>query len=38
MWVLTDEGNPAAMRMYAKAGGRWNGEQNVMFEFDLGEP
>jgi ribosomal protein S18 acetylase RimI-like enzyme len=37
IWVLTDEGNPAAMRMYAKAGGAWNGERHVMFEYDLSQ-
>ncbi|MGZ8629821.1 MAG: GNAT family N-acetyltransferase [Actinomycetota bacterium] len=35
IWVLTDEGNAAAMGMYAKAGGTWNGERHVMFEYDL---
>jgi len=35
IWVLTDEGNPAAMGMYAKAGGIWDGEHQVMFEYDL---
>ena len=35
IWVLTDEGNPAAMALYAKAGGRWDGERHVMFEIDL---
>lgn len=37
IWVLTDEGNPAAMGMYAKAGGTWDGERHVMFEYDLTE-
>jgi GNAT superfamily N-acetyltransferase len=35
IWVLTDEGNPAAMGMYAKAGGTWDGARHVMFEYDL---
>lgn len=35
IWVLTDEGNPAAMGMYAKAGGTWDGERHIMFEYDL---
>ena len=35
MWVLTDEDNAAAMRLYRSAGGLWNGDVHVMFEFDL---
>ncbi len=35
IWVLTDEGNPAAMAMYGKAGGIWDGNRHVMFEVDL---
>jgi GNAT superfamily N-acetyltransferase len=35
IWVLTDEGNPAAMAMYAKAGGIWDDNRHVMFEYDL---
>ncbi|MGH2539269.1 MAG: GNAT family N-acetyltransferase [Actinomycetota bacterium] len=35
IWVLTDEGNRAAMAMYARGGGEWNGERHVMFEVDL---
>jgi len=35
IWVLTDEGNHAAMRMYAKAGGTWSGERHIMYEYDL---
>lgn len=35
IWVLTDEGNAAAMGMYAKAGGTWDGERHVMFKYDL---
>ena len=35
MWVLTDEGNAAAMGLYRSTGGVWNGEVQVMFEFDL---
>ncbi|MGZ8628715.1 MAG: GNAT family N-acetyltransferase [Actinomycetota bacterium] len=37
IWVLTDEGNPAAMGLYAKAGGAWDGGRHVMFELDLAE-
>jgi ribosomal protein S18 acetylase RimI-like enzyme len=37
MWVLTDEDNPAAMRLYRSTGGRWNGESQVMFEYDLAD-
>jgi ribosomal protein S18 acetylase RimI-like enzyme len=35
IWVLTDEANTPAMRMYASAGGRWDGSYSVMFEYDL---
>jgi ribosomal protein S18 acetylase RimI-like enzyme len=35
MWVLTDEDNPVAMSLYRSTGGRWNGESQVMFEYDL---
>jgi len=35
IWVLTDEGNPAAMAMYEKTGGVWDGERHIMFEYDL---
>jgi ribosomal protein S18 acetylase RimI-like enzyme len=35
MWVLTDEDNVAAMGLYRAAGGRWDGDPQVMFEFDL---
>lgn len=35
IWVLTDEGNPAAMKLYGSTGGRWGGEHQVMFEYDL---
>jgi ribosomal protein S18 acetylase RimI-like enzyme len=37
VWVLTDEENVAAMRLYRATGGRWNGNPQVMFEFDLTE-
>jgi ribosomal protein S18 acetylase RimI-like enzyme len=37
MWVLTDEDNAAAMRLYRSTGGVWNGEPVVMFEFALDE-
>lgn len=33
--VLTDRGNPAAMRLYASAGGTAEASDAVMFEFDL---
>jgi ribosomal protein S18 acetylase RimI-like enzyme len=35
IWVLTDEANGAAMRMYRATGGRWDGSHQVMFEYDL---
>ena len=35
MWVLTDEANTAAMNLYASTGGTWNGDRQVMFEYDL---
>jgi ribosomal protein S18 acetylase RimI-like enzyme len=35
IWVLTDEGNPAAMALYAKAGGLWDGDRHVMFDISL---
>jgi hypothetical protein len=35
MWVLTDEGNPPAMNLYRGTGGQWNGETQVMFEYEL---
>jgi ribosomal protein S18 acetylase RimI-like enzyme len=35
LWVLTDEDNAAGMRLYQSAGGVWNGEHSVMFEFSL---
>ena len=35
IWVLTDEANTPAMRMYASAGGRWDDSCQVMFEYDL---
>jgi ribosomal protein S18 acetylase RimI-like enzyme len=35
MWVLTDQGNPAAMALYASTGGAWSGDLQVMFEYDL---
>ena len=40
MWVLTDEDNAPAMGLYRGTGGQWDGEQSVMFEYDLttGEP
>jgi ribosomal protein S18 acetylase RimI-like enzyme len=38
IWVLTDEGNEAAMGLYRSSGGRWNGDLQVMFEFFLEGP
>lgn len=37
IWVLTDETNTAAMNLYASTGGTWNGDRQVMFEYDLTE-
>ena len=37
MWVLTDEDNAAAMRLYRSTGGVWSGEPAVMFEYVLDE-
>lgn len=34
-WVLTDRANPAAMGLYAAAGGREAHDDVVMFEFQL---
>lgn len=34
-WVLTDRDNPAAMRLYASAGGDAGSHEHVMFEFPL---
>ena len=36
IWVLTDEDNRPAMSTYTKTGGHWNGEYQVMFEYDSG--
>jgi [ribosomal protein S18]-alanine N-acetyltransferase len=33
MWVLTDDANPAALRVYAAAGGTRQREDQVMFEW-----
>jgi ribosomal protein S18 acetylase RimI-like enzyme len=35
MWVLTNEMNAPAMGLYRSTGGRWNGDSQVMFEYDL---
>lgn len=35
IWVLTDEDNAAAMRLYRSTGGVWNGDPVVMFEYAL---
>jgi ribosomal protein S18 acetylase RimI-like enzyme len=37
MWVLTDEDNAGAMRLYRSTGGVWNGDPAVMFEYDLAD-
>lgn len=37
MWVLTDEDNAAAMALYRSAGGLWDGDPQVMFEYDLAD-
>lgn len=37
MWVLTDEDNTAAMALYRSTGGRWGGDPQAMFEFDLAD-
>jgi GNAT superfamily N-acetyltransferase len=37
-WVLTDRGNPAAMRLYAAAGGVEHPVPSIMFEFKLDGP
>jgi ribosomal protein S18 acetylase RimI-like enzyme len=38
IWVLTDEGNEAAMAMYRGSGARWDGDRIVMFGYDLDDP
>jgi ribosomal protein S18 acetylase RimI-like enzyme len=35
MWVLADEANEPAMGLYRSTGGRWDGDSQVMFEYDL---
>jgi ribosomal protein S18 acetylase RimI-like enzyme len=35
MWVLTNEKNVPAMGLYRSTGGDWNGDSQVMFEYDL---
>jgi ribosomal protein S18 acetylase RimI-like enzyme len=37
MWVLTDEANAAAVGLYERTGGRWDGNPSVMYEYDLGD-
>lgn len=37
MWVLTEEDNVAAMSLYRSTGGRWEGDPQVMFEYDLAD-
>jgi ribosomal protein S18 acetylase RimI-like enzyme len=37
LWVLTDEDNAPAMRLYRNTGGRWDGSSSVMFEYDLSD-
>jgi ribosomal protein S18 acetylase RimI-like enzyme len=38
LWVLTNEENHAAVRLYASTGGRWDGRPQAMFEYDLDGP
>jgi ribosomal protein S18 acetylase RimI-like enzyme len=33
MWVLTDDGNPAALKVYVRAGGTRLSEHQVMFQW-----
>jgi ribosomal protein S18 acetylase RimI-like enzyme len=35
MWVLTEEKNVPAMGLYRSTGGHWDGDSQVMFEYDL---
>ncbi len=35
IWVLTSEGNEAAVASYRGAGGEWDGANSVMFEIPL---
>jgi ribosomal protein S18 acetylase RimI-like enzyme len=35
MWVLTEETNVPAMGLYRSTGGHWDGDSQVMFEYDL---
>jgi ribosomal protein S18 acetylase RimI-like enzyme len=37
MWVLTDEGNAAAMALYRSTGGSWEGDASVMFEYHFAD-
>jgi ribosomal protein S18 acetylase RimI-like enzyme len=37
MWVLTDEGNAAAMGLYRSTGGSWEGGASVMFEYHFAD-
>jgi ribosomal protein S18 acetylase RimI-like enzyme len=37
MWVLTDDGNPAALRAYAAAGGSRESPDAVMFTWQFGK-
>jgi aminoglycoside 3-N-acetyltransferase I len=36
MWVLTDDGNPAALRAYAAAGGTRESPDAVLFNWEFG--
>jgi aminoglycoside 3-N-acetyltransferase I len=36
MWVLTDDGNPAALKAYAAAGGTRESPDAVLFNWELG--
>jgi ribosomal protein S18 acetylase RimI-like enzyme len=37
MWVLTDDGNPAALRAYAAAGGTREAPDAVLFTWEFGK-
>jgi hypothetical protein len=37
IWVLTNEDNTAAMGLYRSTGGLWNGDVQVMFEYDIAD-
>jgi GNAT superfamily N-acetyltransferase len=35
MWVLTDDGNPAALRAYTAAGGAWEQHESVLLSWSF---